>query len=166
MEARVILTKETKEKMEKGLNLKQKRELRINKLKELDEEGKLSRATCRLDITKMLGFSGGYDAGYTWVSSIVKEGILEEVFLGFDKNGKPEYEYHVKNVPQLRTTVAKAKALSGAVVSHETYANTDNANSNTTTAQRMVIKYKDLTIELDNINPELVESIVNKLADK
>lgn len=145
--------------MEKGLNLRERRELRIKRLNELEAEGKLASARNRLDITKMLGFSGGYDAGYTWISSIIKEKILDEIFLGFDKTGKAEYEYHMRSVPQAKPTPTPQVRVVGKpmVLSKPTCA---------TATPKMVIRYKDLTIELENINYELVENIINKLADR
>lgn len=162
MEARVTISKETMEKSK--IDNRSLRKLRLEKLKELDEEGKLSKATCRTDVTKMLGFSGGYDNGYTWISKIIKDGLLQETFLGFNSKDKAEYEYHVKGTPQpsaKTTAVPKVKPITKPVVLSRAYI-PEVEKSET----KMVIRYGDLSIELENVNYEIIERIVDKLANK
>lgn len=157
MEARVTISKETMGKNK--LDNRSLRKLRLKKLRELDAEGKLSKATCRTDITKMLGFSGGYDRGYSWLSKVICDGTLTETFLGMDSKGRPEYEYHMKEAPQSKVKTTTIKVTPSAV--SKTCVSTERSH-----VSKMVIKYKDLSIELDNIDYELVERIVDKLASK
>lgn len=157
MDARVTISKETMDKNK--LDNRSLRKLRLKKLRELDVEGKLSKATCRTDITKMLGFSGGYDRGYSWLSKVICEGTLTETFLGMNSRGRPEYEYHMKEAPQSKAKTTTIKVTPS--VMSETRMSTDKSY-----VPKMVIKYKDLSIELDNIDYELVERIVDKLASK
>lgn len=154
MEARVIVSKETMKKSK--LNNRDLRELRLNKLKELDKEGKLSKAACRTDIAKMLGFSGGYDNGYNWLCKVIKGGHLEETFLGINSQGKAEYEYHMKGTPQPKVKNTSAPVLSN--VESESVVLSSNS--------RVVIRYKELVIEIENVDCNLITGIVSKLADK
>lgn len=154
MEARVIVSKETMNK--NRLDNRSLRKLRMKKLQELDTEGKLSKATCRTDITKMLGFSGGYDRGYTWIGKVIKDGTLTETFLGINSKGKPEYEYHMKDTPQPKVKVAPSPVLSD--VKSELIALSSNP--------RVVIRYKELVIEIENVDCNFITDIVSKLADK
>lgn len=154
MEARVIVSKETMNK--NRLDNRTLRKLRLNKLQELDTEGKLSKATCRTDITKMLGFSGGYDRGYTWIGKIITAGILTETFMGINSQGKAEYEYHMKDTPQPKVKVTPAPVLSD--VNSEPVVLSSNS--------RVVIRYKELVIEIENVDCNFIADIVSKLADK
>lgn len=154
MEARVIVSKETMHK--NRLDNRSLRKLRLNKLQELDTEGKLSKATCRTDITKMLGFSGGYDRGYSWLGKVITDGILTETFLGINSQGKAEYEYHMKGTPQPKVKVTSAPVLSD--VKSEPVVLSSNS--------RVVIRYKELVIEIENVDCNLITDIVSKLADK
>lgn len=162
MEARVTISKETMNKNK--LDNRTLRKLRLDKLQELDTEGKLSKATCRTDITKMLGFSGGYDRGYSWLCKIIGDGTLSETFLGMNSQGKPEYEYHMKSKPQTKvktTVVPKVKPVTTPVILGRAYAMPDDTSNS-----KVVIRYKELVIEIENVDCNLITDIVSKLADK
>lgn len=171
MEARVILTKETKEKMEKGISHFRKGELRWQKLQELESTGKLSKARNRQDITSMMGLGTGYGAPYTWLSNMISRGSIKEILLGFDKNQRPEYEYHLTNdnrpnyerfgkankpkptnIPTIDEPVIVERATT--------------VTTNTATKMKATIRYGDLVIELDGIDSSVIENIVSKLANK
>lgn len=171
MEARVILTKETKEKMEKGISQFRKGELRWQKLQELESTGKLSKARNRQDITSMMGLGTGYGAPYTWLSNMISRGSIKEILLGFDKNQRPEYEYHLTNnnrpnyerfgkankpKPTEKPTVDKP-----VIVERNTIVTTDTA-----TKIKATIRYGDLVIELDGIDSSIIENIISKLINK
>lgn len=154
MEARVTVSRET---MKKNNPTNRKlRVLRLEKLQELDTEGKLSMATCRTDVTKMMGFSGGYDRGYSWLGKIIADGILTETFLGINSQGKAEYEYHMKGAPK-----PKVKTTPAPVLTHvESEPVVLSSNS------KVVVKYKELVIEIENVDYNFIADIVSKLADK
>lgn len=103
--SRLIFTKETKEKMKEPINQFQKGRLRWAKLKEVNDNGKLSLAKNRQDILNAMGLPTGYGSPYSWVSSMINRGCLQEILTGFDKNNSPEYEYHLtdKNAPDYDT---------------------------------------------------------------
>ena len=162
--SRLTFTKETKEKMEKPIDHFKKGQLRWKKLHELENSGKLCIARNRQDILQMMGLSLGYGAPYSWLSNMIVRGHLKETLTGFDKSQKPEYEYHIVGQPdydfRARKNTKKATAKK----------DTDN----TTTAvvvtspvseTKMVIKYKDLAIELYNIDASIVKGIIETLAD-
>ena len=174
--SRLIFTKETKEKMEKPINKFKKGELRWQRLKELDNEGKLAKATSRKDVAKMLGATKDYGAEYCWVSSMISGGHLTETLTGFNNDlHRAEYEYHVTNKqPIYDSGVIAAKAKEG----KEKKAKTQVISSNlkpapekvlavpTNDGGKMIIRYKDLVIELENISQATIESIIDRLADR
>ena len=153
--SRLTFTKETKEKMEKPMSHFKRGELRWQKLQELDESGKLGTAKNRQDITSMMGLGTGYGTAYSWVSHLITGGYIKEILSGFDSNNRPEYEYHLVKKPNYKNKTAKPttkkeskvmtpevkedKAVSGKVFAVPTNEET-----------KMVIKYKELTIEIYN----------------
>lgn len=94
MDARVILTDETKKKMNKKMTNHHKGTLLARRLKEVAESGKLSQARTRFDVAKLVGYTEGQRAsGYAWVKRMVEIGVLTETFEGFSKYGKPEHQF-------------------------------------------------------------------------
>lgn len=92
--SRLYFSKETKEKMSKGLNKRQLGKLRYEKLRELAESGKLSSAKNRIDVMRAVGFTDEqYKTGYSWVTNMINRKALTERVVGFGKNNKAEYEY-------------------------------------------------------------------------
>ena len=99
--SRIIFRKETKEKMEQGLRGKALGRVRLEKLKELSDNGKLSGAKNRLDVAHLLGYTeenaSNRGAGYGWVSNMVSKGYLVEAVNGFDRDGSPNYLYYLSS---------------------------------------------------------------------
>lgn len=94
MDARVSVSEETIKKAETISN-KRKGELRAQKLHEVAESGQLQKAKARIDVAMMCGFTEKQKpAGYAWVASQVKKGILVERLSGRNPfTNQPEYEY-------------------------------------------------------------------------
>ena len=172
--SRLTFTKETKAKMSKPLNPRERGVLRWQKLKELDSSGLLSKAKNRADISKMLGLGDGYGLGYNWVSSQINKGYLQENIYGADSNGKMEFEYHIVGEPDYHNMAAiRAKGL----VPTKDYSTHDKvevvAPPEPTVVVpvsedkvKIVIKYNELVIEIGEVSCDMVERIVAKLADK
>ena len=156
MEARVSFTKETREQLEKGLTRRQAGKLRFNRLKELDDEGRLSAAKNRWDMASMVGL-GGVKAGYAWVSNLINRGHITETLLGTAPNGKLEYEYHIVREPSYNTHRGASPKVEDKVSVAKVEATADNT--------KMVIKYKELVIEIDNVSEAMVTSVIAKLID-
>lgn len=98
--SRLVFSKETKEKLGKELSNSQKRALRLERLKNADEQGKLALAKNRYEVANIAGFTEeSRDRGYQWVSNMVYCNQLQEIMQGIGKDGKLEYEYHVINQP-------------------------------------------------------------------
>lgn len=98
--SRLIFTKETKEKMEQGLNATQRGVLRWNKVKESEDDGRLMLAKNRHDVANIAGFTENNKMrGYQWVSNMISRGHLREIPLGVNRNKKMDYEYHVVRDP-------------------------------------------------------------------
>ena len=115
--SRLTFTKETKDKMEKGLNKRERGRLRFEKLKEAEANGKLQKAKTRMEVAQLAGFSEKqYKTGYSWVMNMLTRKHLIEHISGRFPNGRAEYEYHillacllafVKNVQKLIVVVVK-----------------------------------------------------------
>lgn len=161
--SRLILTKETKEKMNEPINHFKRGELRWKRIKEYEDDGTLSKARNRMDIVEMLGSERQYNAVYTWVSNMITRGFMKETMTGVDNNGKMEYEYHTVRTPNfspaknahkgrkvVKTTTPKAVVVP--TVDREPK------------QAKVIIRYNDLTIELENIDQATIEGIVEKLA--
>lgn len=162
MEARVTFTKETLNKMEKGLTRTERGELRFKRLKELEDSGKLSKATSRLDIVRMMGFTDDrtYGTGYNWVSNLVRRGKLSETLMSTGPMGKMEFEYHIIKTPKYNNVVNH-------VAKPEVKPKVKPCEIPTSgKAQKVVIYYGELSIEIEQVDysflSQLVSSIVNK----
>lgn len=169
--SRLTFTKETKDKMEKGISQFRKGELRWQKLQELENTGKLSKARNRQDITNMMGLGTGYGAPYTWLSHMISRGSIKEILLGFDKNDRPEYEYHLtnKNKPNYERFGKSNRPKPSETSAPKQPVIVENATMKTTdtvVTTKATIKYGDLVIELEGIDSRIIENIVSKLANK
>ena len=106
MDARVSVSEETIKKAETISN-KRKGELRAQKLHEVAESGQLQKAKARIDVAMMCGFTEKQKpAGYAWVASQVKKGILIERLSGHNPyTNQPEYEYSLgsKKIEKIET---------------------------------------------------------------
>ena len=98
--SKITMSKETKEKMEKGLSVRERGKLLFARLQELDNNGTLSKATCRADVATMVGYTTEQaKAGYSWVSNLIRRGNLSETMLEWSPSGRMVAEYHVKKSP-------------------------------------------------------------------
>lgn len=170
--SRLTFTKETKEKMKKSISRFKVGQLRWEKLKELDETGKLSSAKNRTDITSMMGLGTDYGAPYNWVSNLISDGYVSETLTGFNSSQKPEYEYHIikqrtyeekpkaktktKTVlPQVQPKPTMEQPLVGKVFEVPT-----------NNEAKVVIKYKELAIEIYNVSDDVIKGIVETLSNQ
>lgn len=96
--SRLTFRKETKDKMKKGITVREKGRILFDRLRELDEDGTLSKASSRADVAKLVGYSEERSkAGYAWVSNLIRRGHLEEIAREWTPSGKMVAEYHVAN---------------------------------------------------------------------
>lgn len=91
--SRLIFSKETKEKIEKGISPQRKGQLRWEKLKEAEENGVLQHAKTRVDVGKIVGLDE-YKTAYSWVSGLIGKGALVETIEGFE-DGRPVHTYRL-----------------------------------------------------------------------
>lgn len=110
--SRLTFTKETKDKISKGLNRRQQGKLRFEKLKEAEENGLLQKAKTRIEVAQLAGFTKEqYKTGYSWVSNMLVRKHLIERISGIGMNGRAEYEYHLGSEPDYSNySAAKARA--------------------------------------------------------
>ena len=92
--SRLTFTKETQEKMEKGLSKRQRGKLRYQKLVEIANNGRLSIAKNRREVARLVGYMPGQEhSGYSWVTNMINRGHLKETVVGSGRHGYLEYEY-------------------------------------------------------------------------
>lgn len=91
--SKVTITEETKEKT--NLPAAKKGELRFNKLKELDKDGKLAFIKTRRELALACGYpEEQINNGIAWVFRLINCGYLSEVTTGY-VNGQYEKEFHL-----------------------------------------------------------------------
>lgn len=91
--SRLIFTKETKEKIDKGISAQAKGKLRWEKLKEAENNGTLQQARSRIDVGKIVGLDNDKTA-YSWVSGLIHKKAIVETLDSFENN-KAVYTYHL-----------------------------------------------------------------------
>lgn len=172
--SRLTFTKETKEKMEKGLNKRQRGKLRFERLQEAEKDGRLQKAKTRMDIARIAGFSDRqYKTGYSWVMNMLTRKHLIEHMVALGKNGRAEYEYSLGSTPDYgmaKTTAGRLKAneqkKAEATESGKVFVWTDEAPTVSPTPPMVTIKYGELSIELGQIDPNITIRLITELLNK
>lgn len=100
--------------MNTNLSTRGKREVLWNRLKEISDNGKLAMCKSRKEVGRMVGYTVDREqAGYLWVTSMIKQGKLKETVMGIDKRGYMEYDYKLVENPvkseDLRTDWGNAR---------------------------------------------------------
>ena len=163
--SKLIFSKETKDKMNEPINHFKRGELRWKRIKECDDNGTLSKAKNRMDIVEMLGSERKYNAVYNWISNMVVRGLIKETMTGFNNNGKMEYEYHIVKAPNFNPA---NNALKGRKIMKKPTpeAVTIPVIDKEPKQAKVVIRYKELSIELDGVDETIIENIVDRLANR
>lgn len=93
--SRITFRKETKDKMEKDMSVREKGKVLFARLQDLDADGTLSKAKSRADVARLVGYSEERaKAGYAWVSNLIRRGHLSETIQEWTPSGKMVAEYH------------------------------------------------------------------------
>lgn len=163
------LTKETKEKMNRPLNNRDKGRLRKEKLEELAKSGKLAFIKNRADLAEAVGFTyeQRHKAGYQWVNYNLLKGALKEKLTGYTDNGLAEYEYeYVGDKPKVKTTKPDMSAKEP-VVKVQPVIWTDEAVKMPDSIKPMTITITkgDLTIRIEHADKGVVEDIVKSIKE-
>lgn len=111
--SRLTFTKETKNKMEKGLSKREIGKLRFERIKEAEKSGFLQKAKTRSEVARLAGFSREqYKTGYSWVTNMINRKHIIERISGLNpNNGRAEYEYHLGSDPdyEMKGVIASRK---------------------------------------------------------
>lgn len=93
--SRLTFRKETKEQMKKDMTVREKGRVLFDRLKELEEDGTLSKAKTRADVARLVGYpEERAKAGYAWVSNLIRRGHLSETIQEWTPSGRMIAEYH------------------------------------------------------------------------
>ena len=99
MNARVVFSKKTREKINKGLTPKERGKLRWEKLEKANEDGRLSLCKNRRDVAELGGYTKEQTIkGYSWVHRLVSNGYLQEVHVS-GAGRYAEFTYFINNKP-------------------------------------------------------------------
>ena len=166
--SRLTFTKETKEKMNKPLSHFEKGKLRWERLRELEEDGSLKKARNRKELSSMLGLGYGYGAGYGWITNMIKRGHIKETMLKVDGYNQPECEYSIIGQPDYQpygNAAKRAKRKSTKVKPVKATKPTVKQSSpeTQTTTPKVAIRYKDLTIELEQVDYTFLENLIKSI---
>lgn len=171
--SRITFTKETKDKMSKGLNKRQRGQLRFERLKEAEANGRLQKAKTRADVARLAGFtSDQYKTGYSWVMNMLTRKHLIEHISGMGRNGRAEYDYAIGTTPDygmVNATKGRAKfhEQRKEVMTDKCHVIADEVPTVLAPApQKITIKYGELSIELENIDRETTINMVTDMLDK
>lgn len=93
--SRITFRKETKDKMKKGMSVREKGKVLFARLQELETDGTLSKAKTRADVARLVGYPEERSkAGYAWVSNLIRRGHISETIQEWTPSGKMVAEYH------------------------------------------------------------------------
>ena len=173
--SRLTFSRDTKDKLEKGLTKKQRGELRFNRLKEAEANGSLQKAKNRIEVAHLVGYTDEqYKTGYSWVCNMLARKHLIERIGGLGANGKVEYEYTIGSEPDYRmvnVAVGRRKANEtrreiAKKYSQESHKQEDATEKTTNTPTKITITYGDLKIELSDMQPDMVKDVITSIFDK
>ena len=174
MDARVIFSKKTKEEMNRPLGRQAKGVILYNKLKELDESGRLSLARNKYEVARLCGYTNEKN-GWNWVANLVKRGTLTETAIGYLPNGKMEYEYHIGNrapkVPNADKIIEEREKLWLPKAEREAERKKEAmvkamAEDIKSSSPKIVVKYGELSFEIDKNNYEFALNLIHDLIAK
>lgn len=166
MDARVILTNETKKEMNKKLTNHHKGVLLARRLKEVAENGKLSQARTRFDVAKLVGYTEGQRAsGYAWVKRMVEIGVLTETFEGFSKYGKPEHQFFYNGTTADIANKSNKKAVQEPTAQPaENFVGTVENSEPTVVAQTVLTLYHgETTLAVEGVGGDTIIEIVKSI---
>ena len=93
--SKLTFTKKTQDEIKKGMTARKKGKVLFARLKELEEDGTLSKAQTKADVARMVGYpEERAAAGYMWVSGLIKRGYLREIIQGWKPGEGMVAEYH------------------------------------------------------------------------
>ena len=160
--SRLIFRKETKDKMEKPLNVMEKGKLMWAKIEEAEKSGLLQQAKNRIDIAHIAGYTDG-KRGRSWASNMVKRGAIVETIYG-----PGEYTYFIGKAPKFeyvgnKTRNKKVKPVEKTkpvehtepVVLSRAYTPTENS--------KVIVEGGGVRITMENVGVEYVKEIIKTL---
>ena len=94
--SRLSFTRKTQEDMKKDMPPQEKGKVLFARLQDLDEDGTLSKAKTRADVARLVGYpEERAQAGYMWVSSLIRRGYVSEIIREWTPSGNMVAEYHM-----------------------------------------------------------------------
>lgn len=150
--AGIVLTKDTMEKLKKGLSNREKSRLLFERLEEAYDSGKLIYAKTRYDVAELCGFTNR-KRGYTWVSKAVKDGKLIERFEEVGANGFAIYSYYLPSKVEPQVEVKQTEEV-------EQVEQVEEVKKNDIT---MTIEQGETTIKIENAERDTIVEIIKNI---
>lgn len=151
--SRILFTKETKEKMERGLSAREIGRLRWEKLEELYNSGELQKVKNRKELAAAVGFTPQQiDKGYRWVTNLINRKHLEEVSMGVN-NGFIEYQYFLTGkLPKYKGYSSRNKYQTKPTRRQTTTTKVVEKPKTTETKGQIIVTRGDVTITFNDID--------------
>lgn len=163
--SRITFSKETQDKIKRGMSAHKKGKILYGRLTEASENGLLSQCKTRREVAELVGYYGAnlQHRGYSWINNLIRRKHLSEVavapgeyqyFLG---PNKPDYDYTGLSKAKSKKTVAAQTPITTAAQIGKAYSIIDT--STTILSAKIVLKKGDKTIEIEG-DRELVKDVI------
>lgn len=151
--SKILFTKETKEKMERGLSAREIGRLRWERLEELYNSGELQKVKNRRELIEAVGFTPQQKhRGYTWVCNLINRKHLEEISTGVD-NGKIEYQYFLTGkLPKYKGYSSRNKYQTKPIRRQTTTTKVVEEPKTTEAKGQIIVTRGDVTITFNDID--------------
>lgn len=164
--SKLSFRKETKEKMEKPMSVREKGKVLFARLEELDRNGMLSKAKSRADVARLVGYNKERaKAGYAWVSNLIRRGHITETIRGYSPSGVADYGYEERGRHKARKeAVSKVaeEAVRQGLVEQMPILDTLAAQTKVIATKVEIVK-GDVTIKLELCDSEQIISLIKQL---
>lgn len=163
--SRITFSKETQEKIKRGMSAHKKGEILYGRLTEASENGLLAQCKTRKEVAELVGYYGAnlQHRGYSWINNLIRRKHLSEVavapgeyqyFLG---PNKPDYNYAGLSKAKSKKAVVAKTPVTTAAQLENVYNTTET--STTILSAKIVVKKGDKTIEIEG-DRELAKDVI------
>lgn len=163
--SRLSFTKKTQEVMNKDMTVREKGKVLFARLKELEEDGTLSKAKSRADVARLVGYpEERAKAGYAWVSNLIRRGHIKESILEWTPSGKMVAEYHTTgSMPDYGYEEVKRRKDKKQNIAKVAEESIERERSLANTPIKMEIAKGDITIKVEFAEVEQATNLITTI---
>lgn len=163
--SRITFSKETQEKIKRGMSAQDKGRVLYGRLTEAADSGLLAQCKTRRDVAELVGYYGEnlQRKGYSWISNLIRRKHVSEVMVApgeyqfFLGPNKPDYNRAGVSKAKSKKTVVVQAPVTMAAKLGKAYNITDT--STTILSAKIVLRKGDKTIEIEG-DRELVKDVI------